>query len=116
MTKKQILLEKLSESHGIIKPACAAANVSRQTFYNYCERDPKFKKAYENILEEQIDYVESRLLDSVSAGEVSAQIFFLKCKGKHRGYIEKIENEHTGSLSININRNVINDNGAHSGD
>jgi hypothetical protein len=40
-----------------------------------------------------IDYVESFLLDKMAAGDTTAIIFFLKCRAKSRGYVEKSQND-----------------------
>lgn len=110
MTKKKLLLQCLREHRGIIKYACEAVPVARQTFYDWCNNDPKFKRAYEDILEEQIDHVENKLMEAIESGgkgAVTAQIFYLKTKAKHRGYIEKIENDVTGDVNITIKRKVL---------
>jgi hypothetical protein len=68
------------------------------------DKDPKFKKMVEDIQEQAIDYVESQLFKNIREGNITGQIFYLKTKGKHRGYIEKqqIENEHTGSIQFDF--------------
>lgn len=111
--RKKVFLESFRESLGIIAPACRASNINRQTYYNWLKRDEDFKSAVEIIQEEQIDHVESKFIESINSsgkGAVVAQIFYLKTKGKHRGFIEKIENDISGSLTININRKIINGN------
>lgn len=109
-SKKKIFLEKFSESLGIITPACKAANIERKTYYRWLEKDEKFKKSVEEIKEEQIDIVESDFIDNIKgSGKVQliGQIFYLKTRARHRGYQEKIENEHSGGLNINITRKII---------
>ena len=110
MTKKKLLLQALRTHRGIIKYACESVPVGRRTFYDWCKADLKFKAAYEDLLEEQIDHVESKLMESIdsnSKGAVTAQIFYLKTKAKHRGYVEKIENDISGDVHITINRKII---------
>jgi hypothetical protein len=44
------------------------------------------------IREVNIDFVESKLMELINKGQPSAIIFFLKCQGKERGYVERLEN------------------------
>lgn len=87
--KKEKMLEELSASRGIIKIACDRSGISRNTFYEWIKQDPEFKKAVDIIQEEQIDFVESRLLDNINEGDTQASTFYLKTKGKGRGYTER---------------------------
>lgn len=86
---KQNFLEALNASYGIIAEACEAMNMSRSTFYRWYKSDEVFKEQVDNVTETQIDYVESKLIKNISAGDTTAIIFYLKTKGKARGYSEK---------------------------
>lgn len=100
--KKELVIETLKESFGNISKACKAVGISRGTFYNWQEADAEFKEATENISEYVIDEVENALFDQIKNGATAATIFYLKTKGKHRGYVEKTEidqkTEMSGSL------------------
>ena len=41
------------------------------------------------VKEDVLDYVESKLLDKVEAGDNTSIIFYLKCQGQRRGWIDK---------------------------
>lgn len=92
---KKRLLIALEKSFGVVTDACKAAKVCRDTFYRYCNDDPKFKAAVDAMEEVAIDFVESALYKQVKEGVPSSTIFFLKTKGRKRGYIERTE--HTGA-------------------
>lgn len=93
--KKELVIETLKESFGNISKACKAVGISRGTFYNWQEADEEFKEATENISEYVVDEVENALFDQIKNGATAATIFYLKTKGKHRGYVEKQEVDHT---------------------
>ena len=89
--KKKLLLSELEKSLGIVTSACKAANISRTTFYQYVKDDKDFADAVYEISEITLDYVESKILQNIKNGDKTSIIFYLKTKGKHRGYIEKQE-------------------------
>lgn len=85
------LLEELKRSMGIVSLACDKANLSRTQFYKWLKEDDDFRQKYEEIEERQIDFVESRLFQNIKNGDSTSIIFYLKTKGKKRGYQEKTE-------------------------
>lgn len=99
--KKATFIKTLIESFGNISKACAAVGISRRTYYNWVEKDKEFKEEVENISEFVIDEVENHLFDQIKEGSTAATIFYLKTKGKRRGYIESQEIQHTGEM-INV--------------
>ena len=95
--KKEKFLKQLSENLGNVSESCKALNISRQTFYRWKEADQQFKESCDNVPEELLDLAESALLAEInspkSRGHTTAYIFYLKTKGKSRGYCEKQEVE-----------------------
>lgn len=85
------MLEELKRSMGIVSLACDKANISRTQFYKWLKDDEDFRQKYEEIEERQIDFVESRLFQNIKNGDPTSIIFYLKTKGKKRGYQEKTE-------------------------
>lgn len=85
----------LKAKAGNISETAKALNVSRRCVYDWLEDDLTFKQAYDDQLESLIDFAESKLLSSINNGSDTATIFFLKTKGKVRGYVEKSEIDHT---------------------
>ena len=102
--KKGKVLKFLAESRGIVSYACKNAGISRNTFYSWCREDEKFKQAVNEISEENIDIVESKLLQKIQDNDLTAIIFFLKTKGRKRGYVEKteIDGDINPSLKVEI--------------
>lgn len=90
--KKSKFLKAFKESLGIVSYACEKAHVSRQAYYEWIKKDEDFARLSENIEEESIDMAESKLKMAINEGNITAIIFFLKTKGKKRGYVEQVDN------------------------
>jgi hypothetical protein len=91
--KKRLILEALEKTLGVVTSACKIADVGRSTFYEWLEKDPEFKKAVDDISDIALDFAESKLHEQIKEKNTAATIFYLKTKGKRRGYIEKTEQD-----------------------
>lgn len=89
--KRKEFIQALKENGCNISTACNAVDIARQTHYDWLDKSDTYKKEYLAMLEGLKDFVETALLDNIIAGNVTAQIFWLKTKGKDRGYVEKVE-------------------------
>ncbi|MCD8136113.1 MAG: hypothetical protein LUH01_09245 [Parabacteroides gordonii] len=98
---KEKLLDSLKESSGIVTYACEKAGFSRQTYYRWYRDDPEFKARADDISELQIDVAEASLLKKIQKGDTAAIIFYLKTKGKDRGYSERREVVVPGGIDVN---------------
>lgn len=119
---KKAMIEALKKSLGIVSTACQSVEISRQTHYRWLAEDTDYKSQVEDISEDAIDFVESKLHEKIdgitiqtynSKGEPviyeqapsdTAIIFYLKTKAKKRGYIERQEidqkTEHSGTVGF----------------
>ena len=93
--KKEQMLEALEKSLGIVSTACKMVDVGRTTHYEWMKSDEEYKSAVNSIQDSVLDFAESHLYKLVKEGNPAATIFFLKTKGKKRGYIERQEIEVT---------------------
>lgn len=89
--KKKAMLEALEKSLGVITQACKMVGVHRSTHYEWLKTDEEYKTAVEELSEVAIDFAESHLHKLIKDGNPAATIFFLKTKGKGRGYVERQE-------------------------
>ena len=96
--KKEKFLAALRHGYGIIATACEAVGIGRSTYYRWYNADQEFKAQVDEVTETQVDFVESRLIQAIKAGDTTATIFYLKTKGKKRGYSEKVLPKVPGSL------------------
>lgn len=92
-TKKEAMLEALERSLGIVTTACNAIGINRSTHYDWMRKDAEYKQAVKSIEDRTLDFAESHLHKLIKEGNPAATIFFLKTKGKGRGYIERQEIE-----------------------
>ena len=105
--KKESILKALESSLGVVTVACKAADVPRSTYYKWLNEDEDFAKSVKDIENIALDFGESQLHKQIGDGNTSATIFFLKTKGKRRGYIERSELDLTsGDEPIKINVNI----------
>ena len=63
---------------------------ARSSISGRMKRNPKLKEAAGRGVEKLLDLGEGKLFEAVQKGNMTAIIFFLKCRGKKRGYIEKL--------------------------
>lgn len=98
--QKKSLIEALNKSLGIVSTACLKTKISRSRYYEWYDSDPEFKKEVDEIVDVALDFAESKLLQSINNGSDTATIFYLKTKGKKRGYVEKQEIDHTVSGDV----------------
>lgn len=95
--KSNITIERIAEVYKKkgcnITAACAALNITRQTFYNRKAKSKKLCEMIEDANESLLDFAESKLVEHINDGDVTSLIFFLKTKGKRRGYIERSEHD-----------------------
>lgn len=92
---KKAMIEALEKSLGIVTTACKSVGIARETHYRWTREDEAYKSAVEDISNIALDFAESQLHKSIQKGSDTATIFFLKTKGKKRGYVEKTEVENT---------------------
>jgi len=92
-TKKNLnaVLETHQNTYGNVLLTCKAHNISRQTFYRWKAKYDWFRIRVKENEESSIDYVESKLMQNIGKNKEASIFFYLKTKGKHRGYVERLE-------------------------
>lgn len=96
---KELFIETYKKKGCNISATCRAIGISRAQFYVRREEDPTIAEALRDAEEAIIDNAESKLLSKINEGDTVSLLFFLKTKGKKRGYVEKQEIEHSESES-----------------
>ena len=104
---KKKLLAALEMSLGIVTEACEKADVTRSRHYAWMNDDAEYKIAVDNIDSKFIDFAETSLKKQIKEGNTTATTFFLRTRGRKRGYNEKQEIDLTsGNERIKININL----------
>ena len=85
------LLGAMEASMGVVSTACEALGISRTNHYKWMKDSPAYKENYESITNKALDFAESKLYEMIGKGNTACVIFYLKTKGKERGYIERQE-------------------------
>lgn len=98
--KKLEFLELFSSKANNVSATCKAIGVKRPTFYNWMNNDEDFKESIKCAEEDDIDFAETQLKREIVDRNVTAIIFYLKTKGKSRGYVER--QEFTGKDGVKI--------------
>jgi hypothetical protein len=101
-TNKKGMLDALEKSLGIVTTATKAVGISRETHYRWMKEDAEYKAAVDGIEGIALDFAESQLHKQIREGNSTATIFFLKTKGKNRGYIERQEVQQTNENLFNV--------------
>ena len=109
MKDKEVFIKSYKE-HKTISAACEAANISRVTFYEWKNNDEDFANRIVEIDESRIDYVEGKLFENIDANKTNEILFYLKTKGKNRGYVERQEHQIDGGFPTKIEIEIIDEN------
>jgi len=96
--KKEALLRSL-ESGVSITEACEAANVSRNSIWEWRKKSKRFNNKVNSIIDSRTQSMEDALYSSGIKGNVAAQIFWLKNRAKDR-WKDRIEYEVEGKMKI----------------
>jgi hypothetical protein len=104
--KKKAVIEAYIKSFGNVSQSCKAVGISRRLFYDWMRDDIDFKTEIESCEPDEIfmDFLESKLVQRISADDTTAIIFALKTRAKKRGYIEKIETDNKHTIEIPISK------------
>lgn len=98
---KKLLLEALERSLGLVTPACKEVGLSKDSYYDYYNKDENFRNKVDEINNLVLDFVESQLYKKIADGDTQSILFYMKYKGRKRGYTEAID------VNSNVVSNVV---------
>ena len=77
----------------VVTSAAKRLGCNPKTVYRSIERYPALKDVLSEARESSVDLAESKLMEAIEEGNITAIIFFLKTRGKSRGYSERSEHD-----------------------
>jgi len=107
--RAQKIIVAIKESKGLLTLAAKKAGIGYTTLWRYTQDFPSVRQAVEEAKEQMTDFAEGKLFEQINKSNITAIIFYLKTKGKSRGYIERHEVGGEGGGPVTIK--VVYDNG-----
>jgi len=106
-TEEQVA-QAVRDTRGIATAAASKLGCNPSTIYAYLKRYPDLDEVLSEARESALDFAESKLMDAIEDGNLTAIIFFLKTRGKSRGYSERPEYDppDLGEFTITINDTI----------
>ena len=96
------MLKALEQSMGVVTTAASIAGIDRKTHYNWMKKDSRYRQAVQDIENVALDFAESKLFKNIEKSKEASIFFYLKTKGKKRGYVERQKVVHEGDLSAEV--------------
>ena len=84
--KQKLFLQLFEHKAANISMTCESIGISRDTYYEWRKKYPKFDQGCKEIEEGLIDFAESQIIINIKNGKETSLIFFLCNKAKHRGW------------------------------
>ena len=103
---REKMIQALRDTQGNVSRACAMIGVSRTSFNYHRDKYPEFNNRVIEVMDSLIDEAESALMDQIRGGNSSATIFFLKTRGRDRGYIEQTSHKEERNINVNFSYDV----------
>ena len=84
------VIEALQKTYGMVTLAAQLLKVSYNTLNKYIRSNKKIQSELQSIDEHILDRMQARLIKMAEDGNAGAVYFYLKCKGKQRGFVESL--------------------------
>ena len=105
--KPEAVAEAINDAGGILINAARTLRCNRRTVYDYCRNFEVCAKAREEAEASTTDLAESKLIEQIKEGNMTAIIFYLKTKAKARGYVERLEQTGAGGIPLDVGTKVL---------
>lgn len=91
------LIDAIKKNAGIVSGIITTlkkeygAEITRSAIYQRKDNNPRIAAAFTEAEETVLDVAEGKLLTAINKGEMKPIMFYLRTKGKRRGYAERQE-------------------------
>lgn len=97
---KSDYIEALRAARGLVSVAAERLGVTQSGVYKAIQRYPELREVQEEATEKMLDFAEAKLYQHIADDNLQATMFYLKTRGKHRGFVEK--QEQVGEMRVVI--------------
>lgn len=97
--RQHLFIYALTQSMFNVSQSLRKLNVPRKTYESWRANDPEFAQLIDELEWHKKNFFETAFIGRVAAGDTNAIIHAAKTKLRDRGYNEKIEVEHTGTVA-----------------
>jgi len=105
--KQLAMIEALEKTLGVVTTACKQVGIVRSTHYEWM-KIKAYKKAAKDVKNVALDFGESCLHKGMAKGNPLLIMFYLKCQGKERGFIEQNIVEIKGNMKFKADFGISN--------
>lgn len=84
--EQEEFLTHLSNNLGVVSLTLQKTGITKEEYDEWCD-NIFFLERLKDVDEYSLDYVENKLLKEIDKGNIQAITFYLKTKGKTRGYL-----------------------------
>ena len=97
--RQHLFLYALTQSMFNVSQSLRKLGIPRKTYEHWCSGDPEFAELMDEIHWHKANYFESAFIGRVSAGDTAAILHAVKTKCRDRGYNDRVEVVHSGSIA-----------------
>ena len=97
--RQHLFIHSLATTCFNISKSMSLLNVSRKTYDNWRKFDPGFAELLDEMEFHKDNFFETAFMGRVQAGDTAAILHAVKSKLGHRGYNDKLQVEHTGTVN-----------------
>lgn len=105
--RQQLFVYSLVQTCFNVSKSLRKLAIPMRTYQNWCANDPDFAELIDEINWHKENFFEQAFMGRVAAGDTSAILHAVRTQLRSRGYNEKIEIEHTGTIQHEHSINLV---------
>jgi hypothetical protein len=105
--RQHLFLYALTQSMFNVSQSLRKLGIPRKRYENWCANDPEFAELMDEIHWYKENFFEQAFIGRVTAGDTAAIIHAVKTKCRDRGYNDKVEIVHSGSIDTKQTVSIV---------